>query len=255
MDPSLLRSELPMFNETTANPKIVKILHGCDSDIKLLQRVFSIYLRNVFDTHQTGKLLGFPRLSLAWLLSNFCGIDVKNNSQLADRRFRTLPMEMMFYARQETRYLLYSKNELISKGNSDDLLACLHQSKDICKKRLFLSASLAVGLIFLARFVKPCVMEESHLELVRKARANLNIKQIFCIKVCIIGKLGLDLNFFVYRRFPAGETRLPGWRTSLPIPREKMQGILACCNPVPPLVKQNLGALHIILLAASDSRS
>jgi len=33
-----------------------------------------------------------------------------------------------------------------------------------------------------------------------------------------------------------------------------MQGILACCNPVPPLVKQNLGALHSIVLAARDKK-
>jgi len=37
------------------------------------------------------------------------------------------------------------------------------------------------------------------------------------------------------------------------LPRE-MQGILACCNPVPPLVKQNLGTLHSILLAAREKQ-
>ena len=35
-------------------------------------------------------------------------------------------------------------------------------------------------------------------------------------------------------------------KISTELPRE-MQGILACCNPVPPLVKQNLGVLHSIL--------
>ena len=35
------------------------------------------------------------------------------------------------------------------------------------------------------------------------------------------------------------------------VPRE-MQGILACCNPVPPLVKQNLGLLHTIILNARE---
>jgi exosome complex exonuclease RRP6 len=130
-----------MLNEITANPKIVKILHGCDSDIDWLQRDFSIYLRNVFDTHQAGKLLGLPRLSLPWLLSNYCGVDVDKQYQLADWRIRPLPMEMVFYARQDTRYLVYLynrlKNELISKGNAESNLlhACLHQSNDICKKR------------------------------------------------------------------------------------------------------------------------
>jgi hypothetical protein len=35
------------------------------------------------------------------------------------------------------------------------------------------------------------------------------------------------------------------------LPRE-MQGILACCNPIPPLVRQNLHKLHSIILEARD---
>ena len=35
------------------------------------------------------------------------------------------------------------------------------------------------------------------------------------------------------------------------LPRE-MQGILACCNPVPPLVRSNLLQLHQIILKARE---
>lgn len=35
------------------------------------------------------------------------------------------------------------------------------------------------------------------------------------------------------------------------LPRE-MQGILACCNPIPPLVRQMLHALHQFVLKARD---
>lgn len=35
------------------------------------------------------------------------------------------------------------------------------------------------------------------------------------------------------------------------LPRE-MQGVLACCNPIPPLVKQNLHAIHMIMLKARE---
>ena len=35
----------------------------------------------------------------------------------------------------------------------------------------------------LLRFLKPVVLEDSHLELVRKARANMNNKQLFSLKV------------------------------------------------------------------------
>ena len=107
VDPFPLWSELPLLNEITANPRIVKVMHGCDSDVDWLQRDFSLYLRNVFDTHQAGKLLGLPRLSLAFLLSSYCSLEVDKQFQLADWRIRPLPAEMIFYARQDTRYLIY----------------------------------------------------------------------------------------------------------------------------------------------------
>ena len=107
VDPFPLWSELTLLNEITANPSIVKVMHGCDSDVDWLQRDFSLYLRNVFDTHQAGKLLGLPRLSLAFLLSTYCSLEVDKQFQLADWRIRPLPAEMIFYARQDTRYLIY----------------------------------------------------------------------------------------------------------------------------------------------------
>jgi exosome complex exonuclease RRP6 len=35
------------------------------------------------------------------------------------------------------------------------------------------------------------------------------------------------------------------------LPREQ-QGILACCNPIPPLVKQQLNELHMFILNARE---
>ena len=71
VDPFPLWSDLPLLNEITADPAIVKVImmimmmmimmmmmkvmHGCDSDVDWLQRDFSLYLRNVFDTHQVMK--------------------------------------------------------------------------------------------------------------------------------------------------------------------------------------------------------
>merc|ERR1719419_545689 len=241
IDPFPLWSELPLLNEITANPKIVKVLHGCNSDVDWLQRDFSVYLRNVFDTHQAGKILGLPRNSLAWLLSTYCGVEADKQYQLADWRIRPLPKEMIYYARQDTRYLIYLytrlKNELISKGNAESNLlhACLHQSNDICKNR----------------YTKPSVKEESHLDLIRKARMNLNNKQLSCLK-----------EFYSWRDKTARVEDesvhyvLPNHmmlKICTELPRE-MQGIMSCCNPVPPLVKQNLGALHSIILTARDKQ-
>ena len=102
---------------------------------------------------------------------------------------------MQQYARQDTRHLpyIYSrcarynalvishhhflyvcyqscrlKSELIEKGNGSPhlLQAAIHQSNDITKKR----------------FHKPVVREDSHMGLVRKAKANLNSRQMWAAR-------------------------------------------------------------------------
>lgn len=60
------------------------------------------------------------------------------------------------------------KSELIEKGNGSPhlLQAAIHQSNDITKKR----------------FHKPVVREDSHMGLVRKAKANLNSRQMWAAR-------------------------------------------------------------------------
>ena len=120
---------------------------------------------------------------------------------------RPLPADMVYYARQDTRHLIYLytrlKNELISRGNAESNLlhAALHQSNDICKKRYY----------------KPALHPDSHLEMVRKARTTLNNKQLFCLKV------GSDPTLIFLRSIllspprscSAGGTSWRGLRTSL----------------------------------------
>merc|ERR550539_968869 len=148
---------------------------------------------------------------------------------------------MIYYARQDTRYLIYLynrlKNELISNGNSElNLLhAVLHQSNDIAKKR----------------FYKPEVGPDSHMEMVRKARATLNNKQLHCLKELYSwrDKLARLEDESVQFVVPAHMVL----KIATELPRE-MQGVLACCNPVPPLVKQHLVAIHNIVLSAREKQ-
>ena len=184
-------------------------------------------------------MLGLPRLSLAHLLSHYCSLQPDKQFQLADWRIRPLPAEMVHYARQDTRYLIYvytkMKNELISQGNADTnlLRAVLRQSNDICRKR----------------FYKPQVGPDSHMEMVRKARASLNTKQLHCLKELYAwrDKLARTEDESVMFVLPNHMMM----KISSELPRE-MQGILACCNPVPPLVRQHLVALHNIVLSARE---
>ena len=54
----------PIFD----NPRIVKVLHGADSDVEWLQRDFGLYLVNMFDTGQAARTLGMKQFGLAYLL-------------------------------------------------------------------------------------------------------------------------------------------------------------------------------------------
>ncbi|KAF4528009.1 hypothetical protein B566_EDAN002192 [Ephemera danica] len=179
IDAIQLRDQLHVLNEVFTNPKILKVLHGAESDIEWLQRDLSVYIVNMFDTHVASKILGLSRLSLAYLVKLYCKVDLDKAFQLADWRLRPLLPEMIEYARSDTHYLLYihdcMRNQLWENGSCTDRLtrATLIQSNLICKK-------IAENL-----------------------------------------------------------------------PRE-MQGILACCNPIPPLVRQNLGQLHRFILQARE---
>lgn len=88
IDTLTLREELHVLNEIFTNPKVVKVFHGADSDVEWLQRDLAIYVVNMFDTHQAAKRLSLARLSLAYLLREYCQIEADKTFQLADWRIR-----------------------------------------------------------------------------------------------------------------------------------------------------------------------
>lgn len=89
-----------------ANPAIVKIFHGADSDIAWLQRDLGLYVVNLFDTGRAARALKFSSASYAHLLMRYFGIQADKTYQLADWRQRPLPADMKEYAVQDTHYLL-----------------------------------------------------------------------------------------------------------------------------------------------------
>jgi exosome complex exonuclease RRP6 len=72
-----------------------QVFHGAESDIKWLQRDFSLYVVNLFDTFLAAKRLQLPGLSLAHLLDKYCGVKADKSYQLADWRVRPLPDDMI----------------------------------------------------------------------------------------------------------------------------------------------------------------
>jgi hypothetical protein len=76
--------DLEILNEVFADPSIVKVLHGADSDVLWLQRDFGVYIVNMFDTGQASRVLEMSSHRLSSLLSHYCNVNVDKKYQLAE---------------------------------------------------------------------------------------------------------------------------------------------------------------------------
>nr|XP_009936829.1 PREDICTED: exosome component 10 [Opisthocomus hoazin] len=234
-----LRSDMYILNETFTDPAIVKVLHGADSDVEWLQKDFGLYLVNMFDTHQAARLLNLGRHSLDHLLKLYCNVNADKKYQLADWRIRPLTEEMMQYARGDTHYLLYVydkvREALWERGNEQptQLKVAWQRSKDICLKK----------------YIKPLFTDESYLELYKKQKKHLNTQQLAAFRL-----------LFAWRdKMARQEDESTGYvlpnhmllKIAEELPKEP-QGIIACCNPVPPLVCQQINELHLLIQQARE---
>ncbi|XP_005101906.2 exosome component 10 isoform X2 [Aplysia californica] len=234
-----LRSEMYKLNEVFADPSITKVLHGADMDIVWLQRDFGVYVVNMFDTGQAARVLGFSRFSLAHLMMNFCRVEPDKQFQLADWRIRPLPAELVSYAREDTHYLLYiydmMRNQLIDQGNEQaNLLVSVYDRSAMVASKVYR---------------KPCFSEWDHLELYRKSKKTFSNQQMAAFK-----------ELFNWRdKLARVEDESLGYvlpnhmllQIAEILPRER-QGVLACCNPIPPLVRQSLPEIHNVILHARE---
>lgn len=74
IDTLALMTSLEALNVIFTDPKILKVFHGSDQDIKWLQRDFGIYVVNLFDTGQASRLLSKPSAKLQFLLDHYCSV-------------------------------------------------------------------------------------------------------------------------------------------------------------------------------------
>ncbi|XP_022370095.1 exosome component 10 isoform X3 [Enhydra lutris kenyoni] len=234
-----LRSDMYILNESLTDPAVVKVFHGADSDIEWLQKDFGLYVVNMFDTHQAARLLNLGRHSLDHLLKLYCGVESNKQYQLADWRIRPLPEEMLHYARDDTHYLLYiydkMRLELWEQGNEQpaQLQVVWQRSRDICLKK----------------FVKPIFTDESYLELYRKQKKHLNTQQLTAFQLLFAWR-----DKTARREDESYGYVLPNHmmlKVAEELPKEP-QGIIACCNPVPPLVRQQLNEIHLLIQQARE---
>ncbi|KAK3105991.1 hypothetical protein FSP39_010385 [Pinctada imbricata] len=235
-----LRHELPALNEVFTDPNIVKVFHGANMDIEWLQRDFGLYVVNMFDTGQAARVLGHNKFSLAYLMDHYCGVNPNKQYQLADWRIRPLPQELIDYAREDTHYLLYiydrMRKELITRGNEHKnlLISVLQRSTEVCAKV----------------YKKNVFREDDYLEMYRKSKKVFNSQQLAALQ-----KLYAWRDRLARQEDESHSYVLPNHmllQIAEILPRER-QGVFACCNPIPPLVRQFLPEIHGFILEARET--
>ena len=119
IDP-LKKLDLSAFGAIFADPRITKILHGADYDLRILNRDFGFTIANVIDTMICAQLLGYEAIGLAALLERYFAMAVDKTHQRADWAMRPLPRVMVEYAATDTRHLIAladkMRQELIAIG-------------------------------------------------------------------------------------------------------------------------------------------
>ncbi|CAB9519218.1 Exosome component 10 [Seminavis robusta] len=124
----------PMF----ANPAIVKVMHGADSDIQWLQRDFGIYVVNLFDTGRAARALGLPSAGLAFCLQKYANVQADKTHQLSDWRQRPIPDAMRQYAIMDTHYLLDIYDRIkwdVQQSKNTSIEEVLNTSRKVCLVR------------------------------------------------------------------------------------------------------------------------
>lgn len=98
----------PLF----ADPRVIKVMHGAKEDVIWLQRDFRLYIVGLFDTYHAACVLERPR-SLKKLLEDVLGLRLSKAEQQSDWSLRPLTSSQLFYAQNDTHWLLPLYDRLV----------------------------------------------------------------------------------------------------------------------------------------------
>ncbi|PYP38104.1 MAG: ribonuclease D [Gemmatimonadetes bacterium] len=104
IDP-LAVTDLAPVGRLLADPKVEKIFHDADYDLRTLDRDYGFRARRLFDTRIAAQLAGEPAVGLAALLEKYVGVKLAKEHQKADWSRRPLPPAMLAYAAADTAHL------------------------------------------------------------------------------------------------------------------------------------------------------
>jgi len=104
VDPLAL-PDLSPVGELLADPKVEKIFHDADYDLRIFDRDYGFRATQVFDTRIAAQFTGEPAIGLAALLEKYVGVKLAKEHQKADWSRRPLSQAMLAYAAADTQHL------------------------------------------------------------------------------------------------------------------------------------------------------
>ncbi len=114
IDP-LAVADLSPVGRLLADPKVEKIFHDADYDLRILDRDYGFRARRLFDTRIAAQLAGEPAVGLAALLEKYAGVKLAKEYQKADWSRRPLPSAMLDYAAADAAHLPALREQLRAK--------------------------------------------------------------------------------------------------------------------------------------------
>ena len=229
IDAIKLRKFLPKLNKILTDPKIEKIFHGGDNDNLWLQQV-GCYLVNVFDTQIAQMVLSDVDVKLSYkkLCQEYLDLSLDKGYQTSDwRRRPLLPMQLK-YAREDTRRLRQLSLILKSSMTTSQLIETFER----CKQRS------------LIKYEKPKILPNSWMSLIEKMGLRLNQAQEEAVRLLYAWRDGM-----ARKEDESKDHTLPNFmllNLARELPKEQA-GILACCSPMPQLVRENLSDILEII--------
>lgn len=106
--------DLSYLARLLAAPTIVKVLHGCDYDLRSLDRDYGYHIKPLVDTELAARFLGVSNPNLASTLEIFLGVRISKSHKLQKSNWglRPLNAQAREYAASDVRYLTRLASEL-----------------------------------------------------------------------------------------------------------------------------------------------
>jgi ribonuclease D len=120
---TLAVADLSVLAPVFSSPRICKVFHGADYDVRSLYRDYGIVIDNLFDTQIAATFLGLAETGLESLVRRYFGVQLDKQFQKKDWSQRPLPDAMVAYAARDVLYLVELADRLRAELDAQGRLA------------------------------------------------------------------------------------------------------------------------------------